>query len=267
MGPAYGGNGAGVRLLWGGLEVSILVVLLALIGVVAALRKRHLDALLVYAFLGAYSLYLTVLVNWIFLWYTAPVTAVGIIGSAYGLWWVLERLVAQPFRARVAADLGVAYIVSLALILPATMRSDRCIQRFVEVEGREQIGLYLRSVAKPSDTVGSESLGYIGYYSRLPMYDYPGLCSRKVVQYLREYPGERGLIPMAYHLRPTFLVLRPQEYLSADGRIEYPWIARDYELLRVFRVADEKRRDIVCPGCNIDFEFHVFRARGPSQSR
>jgi len=97
------------------------------------------------------------------------------------------------------------------------------------------------------------------------MYDYPGLCSRKVVQYLREYPGERGLIPMVYHLRPTFLALRSREYLFADGRIEYPWIRRDYELLRVFRVADEKRRDILCPLCNIDYEFHVYRAKAARQ--
>jgi hypothetical protein len=116
-------------------------------------------------------------------------------------------------------------------------------------------------VAKATDTIGSESLGYIAYYSRRPIYDYPGLCSRKVVQYLREHPSQRYLVAMMDSLQPTFLVLRPQEYLSADGRILYPWIQRDYELLRVFRVADEKRREIMFSTCNIDFEFHVYRAK------
>jgi hypothetical protein len=268
LGPVYGGNGGGgFQPAWGGMGISSLVILLALPGMVAALRKRRLDALLVYAFLGAYTLYLTFFANTIFLWYTAPVTAVGIIGSAYGLWWVLERFLAQPFRVRVALDLGVPYVLSIMLILPATMYSDKCIQRYVESGTREQVGRYLGSVAKASDTIGSESLGYIAYYSRRPILDYPGLCSRKVVQYLRDYPRERNLLAMMYYLRPTFLVLRPQEYLTKDGRIEYPWIERDYELLRVFRVADENRREIVCPACNIDYEFHVYRAKGLPRSR
>jgi hypothetical protein len=266
LGPAYDGSGTGFRPLWDAFAISYLAVLLALPGVVAALRKRHFEALLVYSFLGAYSLYLTFCANYIAGWYTGPMAAVGVIGSAYGLWWVLERFVAQPSRARVAAELGVVYIAAIALTLPATMRSDRCIQRYVESGTREQVGRYLGSVAKPGDTIGSESLGYVGYYSRRPVLDYPGLCSRKVVQYLREHPRERGLVAMMYYLRPTFLVLRPFEDLSEDGRNGYPWIQRDYELLRVFRVADEDRRDILRPGYILDFEFHVYRAKGLPQN-
>jgi hypothetical protein len=263
LGPAYGGNGGGGFMpLWDGSTISRLVILVALPGLVAALWKRHFDALLVYAFVGAYAAYLTVGVNCIFLWYTAPVTAVAVIGGAYGARWTMEFFLAPPARARMAAELGVAYIAALALVLPETMHSDRCIQRYVESGEREQIGRYLGSVAKPSDTIGSESLGYVGYYSRRTVYDYPGLCSRKVVHFLREHHDERGLISMMYYLRPTFLVLRPREYLSADGRIEYPWIERDYEFLRVFRVPNEERREILYAESNIDFEFHVYRAKG-----
>jgi hypothetical protein len=263
LGPTYAGNGTGFQPLWDGYTISRLAVLLALAGVIAALRKRHFEALLVYAFLGVYSVYLVLCTTGIAGWYTGPVAAVGIIGSAYGTARMLELLLEQPVRGRIAAELGVAYIAALALVLPATMHSDRCIQRYVESGEREQIGRYLGSVAGKNDTIGSESLGYIGYYSRRTVYDYPGLCSRKVVNFLREHPSERGLISMMNYLRPTFLVLRPLEYLSADGRIEYPWIKRDYVLLRVFRVADEKRREILCPMCNIDFEFHVYRAKEP----
>jgi hypothetical protein len=262
LGPAYGGNGTGFQPLWDGHTIARLAVLLALPGVVAAIRKRHSEALLVYAFLGAYSLYLTFCANFIFGWYTGPVAAVGIVGSLYGLWRILETFVSPRIRGLAAAAVGVAYLASIVLILPATMRSDRAIQRYVETGGREAVGRYLGSVAKPGDTIGSESLGYLAYYSRRPVYDYPGLCSRTVVRYLREHPRERGLIPMLDHLRPTFLVLRPREYLSADGQPRYPWIERDYELLRVFRVPDEKRREILFPASNIDLEFAVFRTKG-----
>ena len=262
LGPAYGGNGTGFQPLWGGYMISHLAVLLALPGVVAALRKRHFEALLVYAFLAAYSVYLTFCTSFIFGWYPGPVAAVGIVGSAYGLWRMLEPFTAPRMREAIAAGVGVAYIASLVWILPATMRSDKAIQQYVEVEGREAIGRYLGCAAKPTDTIGSESLGYIEYYSRRTVYDYPGLCSRKVVQYLRSHPQERNLISMLYHLRPTFLVLRPGEYLTADRRIRYPWIEQDYELIRVFRVPDEKRREILYPAANIDLEFDVYRAKG-----
>jgi hypothetical protein len=262
LGPAYGGNGTGFQPLWGGYMISHLAVLLALPGVVAALRKRHFEALLVYAFLAAYSVYLTFCTSFIFGWYPGPVAAVGIVGSAYGLWRMLEPFTAPRMREAIAAGVGVAYIASLVWILPATMRSDKAIQQYVEVEGREAIGRYWGCAAKPTDTIGSESLGYIEYYSRRTVYDYPGLCSRKVVQYLRSHPQERNLISMLYHLRPTFLVLRPGEYLTADRQIRYPWIEQDYELIRVFRVPDEKRREILYPAANIDLEFDVYRAKG-----
>jgi len=261
LGPAYGGNGTGFQPLWGGYLISHLAVLLALPGVIGALRKRHWEALLVYAFLAAYSAYLTFGVSFIFGWYTGPVAAVGIVGSAYGFWRMCEPFCRLGARERIAAGVGIAYLASLVMILPATMRSDKAIQQYVEAEGREEIGLYLGRVAAATDTIGSESLGYLSYYSRRPVYDYPGLCSRRVVQYLRDHPHERSLMSMLYHLRPVFLVLRPREYLAADGRIRYPWIEQDYQLLRVFRVPDEKRREILFAAANIDFEFDVFRAR------
>jgi len=261
LGPAYGGNGTGFQPLRGGYLISRLAVALAVPGLVTALRRRHAAALLLYAFLAAYSVFLTFFASFIFGWYTGPVVAVGIIGSSYGLWRLLEAFMSPTALKRVAAGLGLVYIAVIVGILPATMRSDRSIQQHVEVEGREQVGLYLGKVAQPNEVIGSESLGYVAYYSRRPVYDYPGLCSRKVVQYLRDYPQQRNLIAMLDHLRPAFLVLRPREYLGADGRIRYPWIARDYELLRAFRVPDEKRLDILYPAANIDFEFDVFHAR------
>jgi len=262
MGPAYGGNGMVFQPLWDGYLISILAIQAALLGAVAALWKRHGDALLVYAFLAAYAAFITFCANGLFGWYTGPVAAVGIVGSAYGLWRVLERFAPPPVRAPLAVGLGAAYIAALALTLPATMRSDRSIQRYIESGTRERIGRYLAGAAKTGDTIGSESLGYVAYYSRRTIYDYPGLCSREVVRCLRAHPGERGLVPVMNYLRPAFLVLRPREYLSGDGHIRYPWIERDYELVRVFRVADENRREILHPECNIDFEFAVFRAKG-----
>lgn len=261
LGPSYDGNGTHFQPLWDHYAIAGLAILVAMAGVAAALRRRHIDALLIYAFLAVYTLYLTFCVGINFGWYRLPVAAVGIIGAAYGLSWVMERFLAEPVRQRAMAVVAVAYIASIALVLPTTMRSDKYIQRYVEDGGRAAVGRYVGSVSNPNEEVGAEPLGYLAYYSRRPVLDYPGLCSRKVVRYLREHPHERALIPMLEHLRPAFLVLRSYEYLTEDGRIRYPWIERDYELLRVFRVPDEKRREILHPESNIDLEFAVFRAK------
>lgn len=267
LGPAYAGNGTGFLPFWDHFKIASLVVLLGIAGAVEAFWKRHVDALLLYVLVAAYFFYLVFFANYIFGWYTAPVAAVAVIGSVYGLWQILERFAKEPASERIAAWVGLAYIASIVAILPATIRSDKYIQQYVENGGRKQIGLYLASVSQPSDTIASESLGYIGYYSRRVVYDYPGLCSRKVVQYLRDHPQERDLISMIHSLRPTYLVLRPKEYQNPDGSTRYPWIEQDYDLIRVFKVPDEARQKILHSERNIDFEFDVFRAKqGPGGS-
>ena len=55
-------------------------------------------------------------------------------------------------------------------------------QRLIEDGVRRPIGLWLRAhAASPRDTVLLEPLGYIGYFSGLKMYDFPGLCSKEMV--------------------------------------------------------------------------------------
>ena len=266
LGPGYGGNGTGFVASWDHGVIAFVLVLLGIWGLIVAWRKRHTDALLVYVFVLAYFLYLTFLANSIFGWYTAPVAALAIIGSLYGFWHVVEHFTTQAAGNRLAAYAGLAYMAAIVSILPAAMRSDRAIQRYVETEGREQLALYISRTAGPADTVSAESLGYFGYYSHRTMYDYPGLCSPSVVRYLRAHPV--GKEPQASHmlgmmkaLHPTYLILRPVEYESGDGQLLYPWLTQDYELVRTFKVPAEARSKILDPEWNIDYEFDLFRAR------
>lgn len=264
LGPAYAGNGGWVLPLWDHRITYGVMTILGIIGLFVAFRKRHAEALLIYAFAIAYTVYLVFAVPAIFGWYTAPVVAAAVLGCLYGLWYLLKRFTAEPARHRFAAVFGIAYIAVIISILPSTMRSDRAIQQYVEDGGRKQVGLYIAQISSPADTVGSESLGYVGYYSGRVIYDFPGLCSREVVQYLRTHPYGRTLISTMEALRPTYLVLRPREYRDANGTVRFPWITRDYELVRVFKVPDQARSKILYPEKNVDFEFDLFRARGPS---
>src|SRR5213075_2971093 len=76
-------------------------------------------------------------------------------------------------------------------------------QRVIEDGGRKIIGEWLRAHATPGDRVFLEPLGYIGYYSRLKAYDYPGLTSREVVTAIQE--GATGYPELIARLKPTRL--------------------------------------------------------------
>jgi hypothetical protein len=149
-------------------------------------------------------------------------------------------------------------------ILPATFRGEKHIQEYVENDGRKQIGLYLNEVMSANQTVGCEPLGYISYYSRRSVYDYPGLCSRKVVDFLRSNPDKRRLDHMLEYFRPDFIVLRHFEYnnFRADGQNR--WLLEEYQVQRAFVVPHERRHEMLFPEANIDLDFLVFARKRPA---
>jgi hypothetical protein len=264
LGPVYLGNGLMAFVKYGH-RVYYVMFALGICGTVIAVRRRHFEALLVFAFTITYTLYLVFAAPVVYGWYTAPVVAGAIICCMYGLYHLLAWI-RQPTRDRVFAVFGIAYIAILVSILPRTFSSDKAIQEYVEDGGRKQMGLYIARVSLPNDTVGSESLGYVGFYSGRVIDDYPGLCSRVVVRYLRAHP-RCGLIAMLNGLKPTYLVLRPAEYKDQNGVTRFAWIDQDYDLIRVFRVPDEDRAKIFHSEQNIDLEFDLYRKKGaPSRS-
>jgi hypothetical protein len=267
LGPVYGGNGTGFAPIRDHHQLlAYTMLLLVLVGAVVAVRRRHVQAMALFAYVLIYGAYLMFAVVYIFGWYCVPIVAGAVIGAFYGLWAILSRIQSQPMRQGLVAFCGVAYILLLAAGLPSTMRSDKYIQKDIDSGVRKQIGIYLGQVSLPTDTIASESLGYIGYYSGRLIYDYPGLCSRRVVQYLRDYPSERKLARMMYHLQPTYLVLRPYE-LMPDGKTPLPWLAQDYELIKVFQAPPETNQQILVPERNLDEVFYVYRHKGaPSRS-
>ncbi len=258
LGPAYAGNGHGFEPLWDQHRIiAVLMALLSVPGALAAFIRRDESALMIYAFIAAYFSYFTSLVPFLFGWYAAPFTAAAVIGSTYGLWYLISLVPKPSLRSIAATVFGAGYIGLILFTMPVTMRAEKHVQQYVEMENRRAIGLYIRGLAKSGDTIGCEPLGYIGYYSRLPVYDYPGLCNRRVVQFLRDHPEQRGLASMLEYFHPTFLVLRPAERQSRR-HVPFPWLARDYSLIHVFRVPPEKTAQLLFAKENVDLEFDVF---------
>ena len=119
-------------------------------------------------------------------------------------------------------------------------------QRIIEEGHRKQIGLWLKDHAQtPTDTVFLEPLGYIGFFSGLKMYDFPGLSSTEVVQ-VRKKVGDNWIL-IIRQLHPDWLVLRPREE-SAINKYDPQLLLNDYEKAMRFDVSSQVDKLRPMPG-------------------
>jgi hypothetical protein len=110
-------------------------------------------------------------------------------------------------------------------------------QQVVENQNRREVGRWLREHVPAGERIYLEPLGYIGYYSRGRMLDWPGLVAPAVVA-VRRRSGRTDFDwadPVAA-LAPEWLVARPGEV--ARLRKEQPDAFAHYEQAAVFNVTD-----------------------------
>ena len=96
-----------------------------------------------------------------------------------------------------------------------------------------------RSPSSQESAVGlGVAAGYVGYYSGVTLYDYPGLTSRGALGALEELgPRRNSLSDLANAIRPEWLVLRPNEW--TELKRDYPSTAAHYAPARAFAVSDD----------------------------
>ena len=197
----------------------------------------------------------------LFPWYSPPWTVLAALvlagladscaGKAADAWGRFRQVI-----VRVAAVVAVA--VQL-FVLGLTAWEMRHQQQIIE-GGRREIGLWLREHAEPGDTVFMECLGYIGYFSGLKTYDYPGLSSPEVVAAIRG--GARRFTEVIAQTKPDWLVLRPFEIADATKPENAAWL--DYEFVREWDARSEldKVKILPCRGwLEHDAQFKVFRRK------
>jgi hypothetical protein len=186
------------------------VVFLAFValGLVATARVKLLRPAAAYVVLFvAYRVFL--LPHVYFEWYLPPFQALCALFAAAGLTLLSKRL------PRGAAALSVALGLVLAMHFPWTCVLEGEIQRRFEDSTRRPLGLFLARVVPQGEPVMSESAGYVGYYSNVLLWDYPGLTSPTVRQALASLPRgheSRSLYHAAELLQPRWLVMRSWEF-------------------------------------------------------
>ncbi len=256
--PVFGGNGTGFTPLIAGYWLERLCLAIVAFGFIAEIVRRRWSFWTVYAFAAALAGFLTFRAPLRFGWYAMPLCAVLALLLAKGVA-DLAGLLPNKVGATLAWLLTVAYLASFAVVLPTTFRAERNIQELVENKVRIAIGEYL-SHTPIETTIAGEPLGFIGYYSRRTYYDYPGLCSRKVVAWLQahKYPRVFKNLQVYSYLRPDYLVLRKRiEYDYFSKQPGGAFLLTDYHIEREFAVTPEDRAKLFHPERNIDLDFVV----------
>jgi hypothetical protein len=150
----------------------------------------------------------------LFGWYFVPPTPIYYLVALTGWAMLLERL-----RPGLAAKAD-ARAILLGTVLAGTALCGAVVPRVVSTlrEGqrleddlRIPMGLWLRSHSAPTDRIMLEPIGYIGYYSRLPVIDVIALVSPEALDcYRPAFPSPRHELWHRFH--PEWVLLRTGEW-------------------------------------------------------
>lgn len=227
----------------------------ALVWLIPGVRREARVASL--AFFGAH-VYLTFFPYFPFPWYVPPTALLGAV--VLGL--LLDQVLVRPREWAHKPALGLMAIAVAAgcWMTWQVARQAEAQQRLVENGTRRAIGEWLRHSSQPGDTVFMEPLGYIGYFSGLKTYDYPGMSSREMVEARRKV-GE-AWSKIIGHLQPSWLVLRPFE-IDRINREHATLLEQNYTPAWEFNQLDAVRRESVRgrPYLEHDARFIVYRLK------
>ena len=259
LGPSFAGHGTGFsHVVFDRGRVCQLMTVLALVGGGAALRRKQWAYAPLILFVLAYGAYYVCAVPIVFAWYVVPFVVVVLLLSARGLEALTAPLADQRLRKIALGFFACLYLTCLLGILPRTFYTEKRIQEDIENNVRKRAATYLAEVMEDNETVGCEALGYLSYCTRRTVYDWPGLGSRRVVEFSRRHPDKRTLPDMLDHLRPDYILLRPFEYDQAKQQ-GHGWLDTDYTLVQRFEAPPEQVADIMLLSRNIDVCFLLFQ--------
>jgi len=139
-------------------------------------------------------------------------------------------------KVRSAASVIFKFIVSVSLIfagivLCLTAYQLRIQQHVIENGVRQQIGLWLLGNAAKGDTVFLEPSGYIGFYSNLKLYDFPGLTSLEVVAARKKLRSNQWKM-LIEDLKPDWVVRR--WYEATDDETTPAYLDQSYTSVKTF---------------------------------
>ncbi|MDB6167693.1 MAG: hypothetical protein JWM88_557 [Verrucomicrobia bacterium] len=218
--------------------------------------------------------YLNYIANFHSPWYVPTVTLLAFVALAGILDSLLQgvRQVSPESGADATPRRRHPLLIGIPLLIPlgafalflCTAYEMRMSQMISETGNRRKIGEWLHANASPKDTVFLECLGYIGFFSNLKMYDFPGLCSPEVVAVRLQSPTKGDYVQyfpeLITALHPDWLVLRSSEVSQVDMLMP-DILNRYYQRVQTFDVRDKVAAVRFLPGrpyLDFDARFEVF---------
>jgi len=213
-----------------------------------------------FAFFGAH-VYLTYFPYFPFPWYIPSTTLLALVALAGLIGQLLQRFSSAAPRI-LLGSLACALVAVGAWQTWEVRRQVAAQQHVIEDGTRRKIGEWLKSHSNPGDAVFVEPLGYIGYFSNLKTYDYPGMSSREMVASRKMFGEDWGRV--LFDLAPRWVVLRPFESNRLSS--ENPVLLHDnYQPVQVFDSLPEVHKVDVFgrPYLEHDARFTVFELKRP----
>lgn len=160
----------------------------------------------------------------LFDWYLHPPIFVVIFFSGIAVGYILNQFEQRcshrlsNYRRVYEVSLK-ALIVLVAFIVNFQYAKAKLRYRIYEREVREAAGRWLALHTSPSDLVFTESLGYIGFFSRNRFVDWPGLVDTSVPTLVKGLSRIEGYKRIIEAKNPHYLVLRDIEWRSLKKAI------------------------------------------------
>jgi hypothetical protein len=194
------------------------------------------------AFLG-YMSYLSIFTPVLYPWYVPGATWLAFVALAFGfdtLRRFLRESAVSPSLLKHGSTAIVACVLLFGLAQTAVSADQfRLAQRVIEDGQRRRIGEWLKAQASsPHETVFVECAGYVGFFSGLKLYDYPGMTAPETVAARRQLKTE-DFLELVKELRPDWIVLRPKdEELAGMWRKDSVYLKQNYRVMKAFDAKD-----------------------------
>jgi len=260
LGPSFPGHGTVIVPIfdwspWVARAMSVFY----LVGCFRIVKDKNAGMLTVLGFSLVYMIYYVGFVPVVFGWYLVPFAATTVLIACYGLNFLFTVLPKwKGVDRKLAWSSAVVFVGMFCWVLPNTFTWEKRIQEDVENQVRVKMGKYMNKIMEPHESLTIECLGYMSYYSRRTIWDWPGMCSRTSVDYHmnNEDHSMEGLIK---GLKPEYIVLR------AIGdwiwEIEGKWVDEDYQRIKRFHAPHAPLTKIPWLKNNVDINFFVLKRR------
>jgi hypothetical protein len=209
--------------------VAFTVIGLCILGAIRLWRLPQARPLTVYVGLFlAYRVF--VLPSWYYEWYLPPFMACVVLLCGGGLTAVRRRYGIVP-----ATVPAVALALAFAMHIPFSFPLEARLQHGIEDKVRTRMALWLRAHVLPGQSVSSESAGYVSWYGRVKLYDYPGLTSPTAYRALKRLGhNHNSLSDLVRVLLPDWLVMRPSELRAL--KLKYSSVSSDYRIIHEWQL-------------------------------